>query len=118
MSHTPRLAADLWVSQLLRRCGAAGVGAQIIHKGDPTAGAVLVKLVLGNFGANVMIFERAWLENGQRGWRPATGTEPVPEFEGDDFIARQRRYDGDLWVVEIEDPKARPWWAEECPPTP
>ena len=41
---TPRLTADFWVQAYLTRLRLADIPAFVVRKGDPTAGAVAVKL--------------------------------------------------------------------------
>jgi hypothetical protein len=98
MATEPRLAADFWVRAYLARLGLANIPAYITHRGDATAGAVLVKCATldGRARALHRSFE---LASGALVW--VTLAEG-PEAEVDAAIARQRRYDSDLWVIEIE----------------
>ncbi|MCW3780537.1 DUF1491 family protein [Defluviimonas salinarum] len=98
MVTEPRLTADFWVRAYLARLGAAHIPAYVTAKGDPTAGAVLVKLA--TLDGNGRLYQRSFdLMTGARAWVVlAEGAEP----EVDAAIARQRRTDPDLWVIEIE----------------
>ncbi len=40
---------------------------------------------------------------GRLGWHNPLGQEAVDESRADDYITRQRQYDEDLWVMEVED---------------
>jgi len=98
MATDPRLTADFWVRAYLRRLELAMVPAYVTARGDPTAGAVLVKLA--TLDGQAQAFQRSFdLMSGNRAW--VTLTEG-PEHEVDTTIARQRRNDPDLWVIEIE----------------
>lgn len=99
----PRLATGLWVSAYLARLEAAAIPAYLTAKGDATAGAVAVKLATMNGRASV--FTRATGPDGERIWQALA--EDTPESEADEALARQRRFDPDLWIIEIEDPKGR-----------
>jgi len=97
----PRLTAGLWVDAYRHRLGLAGIPVYIAAKGDPTAGAVLVKVALMNGRAR--LYGREWTAEG-RAWQLIR--EGV-ETEVDDAVSRQRGFDPDLWVVEIEDGAGR-----------
>jgi hypothetical protein len=95
---TPRLTADFWVRAYLARLQLANIPAYITRRGDPTAGAVLVKLA--TLDGNAQALQRSFdLMTGARVWVILTeGAEP----DVDAAIARQRRNDPDLWVIEVE----------------
>lgn len=106
---TARLATGLWIAAYLARLRGAAINAFLVSKGDPTAGAVAVKVATMDGRASV--FVRAQGPDGARLWSPLA--EAAPEAEADAALARQRRFDPDLWIVEIEDPKGRTLLAEE-----
>ncbi|WP_045391852.1 DUF1491 family protein [Falsirhodobacter sp. alg1] len=98
-----RLTADFWVRAYLTRLRLADIPAFITAKGDPTAGAVLVKLA--TLDGSARAYHRSFdLMTGARAWVLLV---EGPEPEVDATIARQRGFDPDLWVVEIEDRKGR-----------
>lgn len=99
---TPRLASSMLVTALIRRAEAQGGFGAVLAKGDATAGSIIV--VLLEKGENPRIFERILQADGLYGWtdsanRPGGKAEEVP-----DFIARRRRFDPDLWVLELDIP--------------
>ncbi|MFN3259287.1 MAG: DUF1491 family protein [Pikeienuella sp.] len=106
---TARLTTDLWVSAYLARLRFAAIPAYLAAKGDPTAGAVAVKVATMDGRASV--FVRAYGAEGERVWSPLV--EAAEEAEAEAALARQRRFDPDLWIVEIEDPKGRTLLGEE-----
>jgi hypothetical protein len=104
-----RLAADFWVRAYLARLQAAHVPAYVTARGDATAGAVLVKLATLDGAAR--LFQRSFdLATGARAW---VALAEGPESEVDAAVARQRRMDPDLWVIEIESRDGRTLLDEE-----
>lgn len=104
-----RLSTDFWIAAYLARLEAAAIPVYLTAKGDPTAGAVLVKVATMNGRASV--FSRAYGPDGERVWAPLA--DDAPETEADAALARQRSFDPDVWIVEIEDPKGRTLLEEE-----
>jgi hypothetical protein len=98
-----RLTADIWVSAYLTRLRLVGIPAFVTAKGDATAGAVIVKL--NTLDGQATAFQRSFdLMTGDRAWIIlAQGAETLV----DETLTRQRRYDPDLWVIEVEDRQGR-----------
>lgn len=102
------LSTDIWVGALIRRAELAGAFAMVVRKGDPRAGAVLVK-VLDRRAGTARLFSEATKGDGQRVWmQPLAGSEP----DLDAYIDRSRRIDPDIWVVEIDDTQGRHFLTE------
>jgi len=98
------LSSDLWVSALIRRAQIEGAYATVVKKGDDRAGSVIVK-AYDTSTRTARLFTEAFGTDGDRLWiQPVTSDS---ESELDAYIARQRGYDPDLWVVEIEDRQGR-----------
>ena len=98
-----RLAADVWVSAYLTRLRLVEIPAFITKKGDATAGAVLVKL--NTLDGRATAYQRSFdLMTGDRTWVVLSeGAEP----DVDAALMRQKSFDPDLWVIEVEDRDGR-----------
>jgi hypothetical protein len=105
----PRLKAGIWVAAYLRRLEALAIPAFVVRRGDETAGAVLVTCATMDGKARAF----------QRSFDPVTGARTwMVLVEGneaavDEAVARQRRFDPDLWVIEVEDRQGRHLLGEE-----
>lgn len=98
-----RLTARFWVDAYLAHLRLWDIPAFVTAHGDDTAGAVLVKL--NTLDGRAQVFSRSFdLATGGRVWAPF---DTGPEAQIDDGIARQRRTDPDLWVIEVEDRAGR-----------
>ena len=101
----PRVKAGLWVSIALRLGDKDGRPGMVLRKGDADAGGILVVL-RGREGLTVLSQMRG--ANGELVWMRATGAEPVDQVSADEYVARQTRFDPDLWVLEFEAPDLKP----------
>lgn len=98
-----RLTADIWVGAYLNRLRLANIPAFVTAKGDATAGAVLVKL--NTLDGRAAAYQRSFdLLSGARAWVVLAEGE---EADVDAALARQRGFDPDLWVLEVEDRDGR-----------
>ena len=104
-----RLTSDLWVSAYLARLRLADIPVYVMAKGDPTAGAVIVKSA--TLDGRARAFQRSFdLSSGARVWVVLAEGD---EAEVDAVLRRQRERDRDLWVIEVEDRQGRTLLDEE-----
>ena len=98
-----RLTADFWVAAYLTRLRLANIPAFVVKRGDATAGAVLVKL--NTLDGQACCYQRSFdILSGDRNWVILTqGSEPTVDAS----IRKQRSFDPDLWVIEVEDRAGR-----------
>ena len=105
----PRLASSVLVSALLRRAEGEGGFGTVLARGDATAGAVAV--LLTERGANPRFFERMLQPDGGYAWH-----ESIRGIADDRAVAalieRRRRFDPDLWIVELDIASAERFAAE------
>ncbi|MEO0379639.1 MAG: DUF1491 family protein [Pseudomonadota bacterium] len=98
-----RLTSRFWVDAYLARLRFADIPGFVVAHGDDTGGAVLVKL--NTLDGSAVLFQRSFdLMADTRVWAElASGSEG----DVDEAVARQRGFDPDLWVIEVEDRAGR-----------
>lgn len=106
-----RLKSAIFVSAVLRRANGAGAFAAVRRRGAEEAGAVFVKVArldgtAALYGPAMPSLEPAEQEEGVRLFTPLV-PPGAPESEAEERMARELRYDTDLWFVEIEDREGR-----------
>jgi hypothetical protein len=105
-----RLATSVVASALMRKAESEGGFAAVLAKGDPTAGSLL--LILTERGVNPCIYERVLQGDGAYRWTPSQSQISENSAQVPEFVARRRRFDPDLWVIELDIP-SRQRFADE-----
>ncbi|RAI34952.1 DUF1491 family protein [Rhodoplanes roseus] len=106
-----RLKSGIWVAAYIRRCGVEGVFAAVRRRGAEDAGAIYIIVNRLNGTADLYgpapqtEFEEA--KPLDRAFVSVLPGSPAPESAAEAFIARESRFDPDVWVVEIEEPSGR-----------
>ena len=105
VDDSPRLKSSIWVQAQLRLCDRAMIPFVVMRRGDPDAGAILIKLDRGQQGC--VVLARSYHPAGGRVWIRATGEQPVAEADADAYLTRQIGFDPDIWILAIEDTAGR-----------
>ena len=94
-----KLTSRFWVDAYLMRLRMFDIPAFVVAHGDDTGGAVLVKL--STLDGKAVLFQRSFdLMTGERNWSElASGADR----DVDVSIDRQKDFDPDVWVIEVED---------------
>lgn len=105
-----RLKSAIFISALLRRCQVEGAFAALVRKGAEEAGAIFVKVArldgtAALYGpAPQTAFDESFPADRKFSVLVAPGS---PEADADARIAREAKFDPDIFVVEIEDRQGR-----------
>ena len=104
-----RIKTEVWVKAYLRRVMAEGVAAYVAARGDDFAGAVYIHvddlqgghLLFGPAPAGLSGSEE------ERRWVACFEQGCVNREQAEDYLAAQKKYDPDLWIIELEDRQSR-----------
>ncbi|MCC7347335.1 MAG: DUF1491 family protein [Variibacter sp.] len=106
-----RLKSAIWVSAYLRRCQVAGAFAVLRRRGAEEAGAIFIKVSrLDGTAAIYAPAPQSQFDEARptdRAFVPGLKQSPAPEADVEAYLARQLRFDPDLWIVEVEDRAGR-----------
>lgn len=105
-----RLKSAIWVAAYIRRCESSLVPAMVVRRGAESAGAIFIKVNLLNQTARLFSpAPQTSFKDGDlsRRWQPVNAGEAEAEEKVDQRLAREIKFDPDIWVVEIEDRQGR-----------
>jgi hypothetical protein len=89
-----RLKSALWVAAYLRRCQVEGAFAVVRRRGAVDAGAIFVRV-------------SRLAGTSDRTFAPSLAKQPALDEAVDAYLARETKFDPDVWIVELEDPAGR-----------
>ena len=107
-----RLKSGIWVAAYLRRCNVEGAFAAVRRRGADEAGAVFI--LVNRLDGTVTLYgpaPQSLFEEARPSERMFTavlgGKTAVAEADADARIAREIKFDPDVWVIEVEDRAGR-----------
>ena len=111
-----RVKSEIWVRAYLRRCQAQGVPAVVVKRGDEAAGAIFV--CVDHLDGTVTLYGPAPAgvhgSETERRWMSCLTHGHASGAEVSAYLARQSRFDSDLWIVEIEDKLGRHFLGDDA----
>jgi hypothetical protein len=105
MSSELRVKAGLWVQMALRMGDIEGRPGVVLRRGDADAGGIVVVL---RARTGLCVLSQLRAANAESAWLRTTGAIPVEQELVDAYVARQIKFDPDLWVIEFEAPDLQP----------
>jgi hypothetical protein len=103
-----RLKSSIWVAAYLRRCQTEGVFGAVRRRGAEEAGAVFVKVA--TLDGNAVLYTPApqtVYDESRPTERLFAAASPQPEQSVEERLAKEIRFDPDVWIVETEDRAGR-----------
>jgi len=106
-----RVKSGIWVAAYVRRAHIEGAFAAIRRRGAEEAGAVFIKVARLDGTAELFgpapqsAFDEA--RPADRAFVRCLKVQPAPEAEVEAYLAREVKFDPDVWIIEIEDRAGR-----------
>ena len=107
-----RLKSGIWAAAYLRRAQGEGAFAAVRRRGAEEAGAVFI--IINRLDGTATLYgpaPQSAFEEAQPADRMFSavlgGASPVPEAEVEARLAREIRFDPDVWILEVEDRNGR-----------
>ncbi len=99
-----RLKSEIWVQAFMRKCNGEGKYCTVAARGAAEAGAVfiIVNRLDGSFHLFGPAPGPAFDEQGDRRFIEEL-PYPASEAEVAALLARRKKFDSDLWIIEVED---------------
>lgn len=95
-----RLPAHLEASAIIRLAESLGGFGTVLTKGERDAGTIL--LVTLCRGAGGVLYERMPQLDGSRSFVVAKREDPENPQDFSEYLARRRRQDQDMWLIEVD----------------
>jgi hypothetical protein len=96
----PRLSSATLATALLRLADQSGGFGAVLAKGDPNSGAITV--ILAERGDRQMVLERLLQPDGSYAWQETGNQAASNDDEFRKFLERRRKFDPDLWLIELD----------------
>jgi hypothetical protein len=106
-----RVKSGIWVAAYIRRCNIEGAFAVVRRRGAEEAGAVFIKIARLDGTADLFgpapqsSFDEA--RPSDRAFVHCMKVHPAPEPDVEARLAREIKFDQDVWIVEVEDRAGR-----------
>src|SRR4051794_33043037 len=101
-----RLKSSIWVAAYIRRCNGAGAPAVLRRRGAEEAGAIFIKIDRLDGTADLYgpapqtMFDES--RPAERAFVACLATQPASTVDAEAYLARQVRFDPDVWIIEVE----------------
>ena len=99
-----RLKSEIWVQAFLRRCSGEGKFCTVANRGAEEAGAIFI--IVNRLDGRFHLFGPApGAAYDGLGDRRFIEELPFPAMEDEvlALLARRKKFDSDLWIIEVED---------------
>jgi len=106
-----RLKSALWVAAYLRRCQIEGAFAVVRRRGAEDAGAIFIRIstldgtssLFGPAPQSTLNFD----QGADRTFSRCFPEQPAADAAIESYLAREIKFDPDIWIVEVEDRAGR-----------